>query len=185
MRFFLCFWAVFFFVPQAFALNELAQGTACEKRIVALIDGAEKYIDAAVYSINRKSIVNALIAAQKRGVKIRLLTDRSQLASIKDMNDVERLMIAGIDVRIHTTKGLMHAKMAVFDGRNAVSGSFNWTDSAAEKNHEVCNLFMDDPAYAAQHQQLFDRFWQENPQDKSDRWLRMRGRCGDILLLRA
>lgn len=117
-------------------------------------------------------------------MKIRLLTDRSQLASVKDMNDVERLMIAGIDVRIHTTKGLMHAKMAVFDGKNAVSGSFNWTDSAAERNHEVCNLFMDDPVYAARHQQLFDRFWRENPQDKSDRWLRMRGRCGDILLLR-
>lgn len=121
MRFFLCFWVVFFFVPQAFALNEAAQGRACEKKIVALIDGAEKYIDAAVYSINRKSIVNALIAAKKRGVKIRLLTDRSQLASIKDMNDVERLMIAGIDVRIHTTKGLMHAKMAVFDGKTQLA----------------------------------------------------------------
>ncbi len=176
----------FFFglFSPALAINQLADGVRCEKQIIDLINGAQDYIDAAIYAINRKSVVNALIAAKKRGVKIRLLTDRSQLASVKDINDVERLMIAGIDVRIHTTKGLMHAKMAVFDGKNTVSGSFNWTDSAVERNHEICNFFIDDPAYAAQHRQLFDRFWRENPQDKSDRWLRLRGRCGDILLLR-
>lgn len=184
MRFFLVFFFLFLCIPRAFALNELADGTVCEKRIVSLIDGAEKYIDAAVYSINRKSIVNALIAARKRGVKIRLLTDRAQLAAIKNMNDIELLMISGIDVRVHTTKGLMHAKIAVFDAESAVSGSFNWTDSASERNHEVCNIFTNDPEYAARHQRLFDRFWQENPQEKSDRWLRLRGRCGDVLLLR-
>ena len=184
MRFLFPFFSVFFFISQAFAVNDLAEGIECEKKVISLINGAEKYIDAAIYSINRKSIVRALLAAKERGVKIRLLTDRSQLASIKDMNDIERLMIAGIDVRIHTTKGLMHTKMAVFDGKNSLSGSFNWTDSAAERNHEVCNFFINDPDYTAQHQRLFDRFWQANPQDKSDRWLRMRGRCGEILLLR-
>lgn len=184
MRFFLYFAVAFLLNSPTFALNELAQGKECERKVVSLINQSREYIDAAVYSINRKSIVEALIAAYERGVRIRLLTDRSQLASIKDLNDIDRLMIAGIDVRIHTTQGLMHTKFAIFDGKTAISGSFNWTDSATERNSEICNFFIDDPDYAKQHQKLFETLWSENPQDKSDRWLRLRGRCGDILLLR-
>lgn len=54
----------------------------CEKMIVNRINSAEKTIDAAVYSINNDNIVNALIEAKKRGVKVRILTDKIQAKGI-------------------------------------------------------------------------------------------------------
>lgn len=168
----------------AAAVNALDQGRGCEKRLLSLIDGAQSTIDAAVYAVNRESIVNALVKAHGRGIAVRLLTDRAQLAAVKDTSVIDRLTAAGIEVRAHTSKGLMHAKIAVFDGKSAISGSFNWTDSAVERNSEVCNLFIDAPDDAARHQQLFDKLWRQNSREKSDRWLKMRGRCGDIPLLR-
>lgn len=168
----------------AFAANVLDQGRGCEKRLVSLINETRDTIDAAVYAVNRESIVNALVKAHDRGVAVRLLTDRAQLAALKDTGVIDRLAAAGIEVRAHTSKGLMHVKIAVFDGKSAISGSFNWTDSAVERNSEVCNLFINDPDYAAQHQRLFNRLWRQNSREKSDRWLKMRGRCGNIPLLR-
>ena len=179
--FFLLFFAVFPFSSLS-AEGIVLQEEECEKKIIELIEQSKEYIDVSVYSINNKKLVDALIRAHRRGIKLRVLTDKVQAAG--KSSKIWDLIAAGVPLRVHTHKRIMHTKVAIYDGKSVSSGSFNWTDSAVERNHEICNFFIDDPAYAAQHRQLFDRFWRENPQDKSDRWLRLRGRCGDILLLR-
>lgn len=174
------------FSTPCFAANEvLSDGNECEKKTVGLINQAQKTIDIAVFSINRRPIINALLDAQARGVKIRFLTDRTQIAASKDPTHVEELMDAGVDVRVHTRRALMHVKMAVFDGVTVSGGSFNWTNSAVEKNYEVCTFFVDDPAYAAGHQKIFERLWEENSEERSEDWLRSRGRCGRMPFLRS
>lgn len=52
----------------------------CEKKLVELIEKSKNYIDVSVYSINNKQLVDALIAAHRRGVKVRVLTDKVQAA---------------------------------------------------------------------------------------------------------
>ena len=44
-------------------------------------------------------------------------------------------------------------------------------EPAVHKNEEVCDIFINDPDYAAQHQKLFDERWNANSQEKSDLWL--------------
>ena len=51
------------------------------------------------------------------------------------------------------------------------SGSFNWTEPAVRKNEEVCDVFVDEPDYARQHQVLFDARWADNLAEKSDEWI--------------
>ena len=153
---------------EGFVLN----GKACEEKLSELINGAEKYIDVSVYSINNKKLVAALTAAHRRGVKVRVLTDKVQAAGVSSR--IWDLINAGVPLRVHSHKRIMHTKVAIYDGVSVSSGSLNWTEPAVHKNEEVCDIFVNDPDYAAQHQRLFDKRWENNLQEKSDLWLKPR-----------
>ena len=51
-------------------------------------------------------------------------------------SDIERHVKAGIAVKVDRTEHHMHHKFAVVDGKSVVTGSYNWTKSAAEFNQE-------------------------------------------------
>ena len=141
----------------------------CEISIIGEINKAEENIDAAVYAINNQDIVDALKDAHRRGVKIRILTDRLQASQKK--SKVRELHDFGINIRVNSKHKIEHNKFAVFDAESVVTGSFNWTEPAVHKNEEVCDIFVDDPQYTAQHQKLFDQRWADNSEEKSDKWL--------------
>ena len=154
--------------PEGFVLKE----KECEEKLVELIENASDYIDVSVYSINNKRLINALIAAHRRGIKMRVLTDKLQAAG--ESSRVWDLIEAGVPLRVHSHKRIMHTKVAIYDGVSVSSGSLNWTEPAVHKNEEVCDIFVNDPDYAAQHQKLFDQRWAANSQEKSDEWVRER-----------
>ena len=171
MRLFFCFLFLLFPSPaktEGLVLKE----KECEKKLVELINNAADYIDVSVYAINNKPLINALIAAHQRGVKLRVLTDKLQAAG--GSSRIWDLIEAGIDLRVHTHKRIMHTKVAIYDGVSVSSGSLNWTEPAVHKNEEVCDVFVNEPEYAAQHQKLFDERWAANPQEKSDEWIRQK-----------
>ena len=151
---------------EAFVLKE----EACETKLAELIDGAADYIDVSVYAINNKRLIKALIDAHHRGVKVRVLTDKLQAAG--GSSRIWDLIAAGIPLRVHSHKRIMHTKVAIYDGVSVSSGSLNWTEPAVRKNEEVCDIFVNDPGYAQQHQKLFNQRWEANSQEKSDEWVR-------------
>jgi phosphatidylserine/phosphatidylglycerophosphate/cardiolipin synthase-like enzyme len=53
----------------------------------------------------------------------------------------------------------MHHKFAVFDGKLAATGSYNWTQSAERANYENL-IFLDDPAVVSRFATEFQRLWQ-------------------------
>jgi phosphatidylserine/phosphatidylglycerophosphate/cardiolipin synthase-like enzyme len=65
---------------------------------------------------------------------------------------------AGVAVRFDASLDHMHHKFAVFDRRLVVTGSYNWTRSAAENNHE--NILITGQARLVQafHDE-FERLW--------------------------
>lgn len=146
---------------------------ACENKLIELIGASKSHIDISVYAINNKRLVDAVIEAHNRGVKVRILTDKLQAAGRKSR--VSELRRAGILLKVNTRKRIMHTKVAIYDGTSVSSGSMNWTEPAITKNEEVCDIFIDKPDYARQHQILFDERWNENPKEKSDAWFRKRG----------
>ena len=70
----------------------------CENSIIQRIDKAEKSVDVAVYAINNEDIVKSLKKAHKRGVKIRILTDKLQAGNKK--SKVQELYDFGIKIKL-------------------------------------------------------------------------------------
>ena len=141
----------------------------CEKMIVDRINSAEKTIDAAVYSINNDNIVNALIDAKKRGVKVRILTDKTQAKGRS--SKVKYLYDKGINIRVHSQFKIEHNKFAVYDKVKCSTGSFNWTNPAEKKNSENCIFFDDTDNAVSDYSKRFEYLWKINTKGKSENWI--------------
>ncbi len=138
--------------------------TDCENKISQSIQNAKTEIVAAVYSINNIKIVDALIDAKRRGVKLRVLTDYIQ-ANQKSSKVLE-LLNSGVAIRVHSKYKIEHNKFAVYDGKLISTGSFNWTGPAARSNSENC-LFNDEAEVAKTYQSRFEFLWQKNSEEAS------------------
>jgi phosphatidylserine/phosphatidylglycerophosphate/cardiolipin synthase-like enzyme len=113
-------------------------GRDCENNIIQRMNAAQK-IDIAVYAITNRRIVDAIIAASARGAEIRIITDRLQAAGKGSL--VPELRGAGLSVRTNIKHKIEHNKFAIFDNAIIISGSYNWTSAASDKNSENCIFF--------------------------------------------
>ena len=135
------------------------RGTAAV--LIGFIDRCNKTIDAAVYAITHDEITAALIRAKERGVKVRILTDKTQ--STNKWADDERLEEAAIPLRRGGSffRSSMHNKFIIGDRRAVGTGSFNWTKSADERNDE--NFVIIRLRYTVkQYQKEFEKLWESN-----------------------
>jgi phosphatidylserine/phosphatidylglycerophosphate/cardiolipin synthase-like enzyme len=75
----------------------------------------------------------------------------------------------------------LHHKFAVIDKRTVITGSFNWSPSAAHQNDEVL-LVIDSPLLAAHFSREMDRLWKGAELGITERLARKlqqgRQRCG-------
>lgn len=109
-------------------------GDDCLDAIRRSVRGARRSADVCVFTITDDRIADELLAAHRRGVALRVITDNDK--SFDEGSDVARLRRAGVAVRIDETDAHMHHKFAVFDGSVVLTGSYNWTRSAARVNQE-------------------------------------------------
>lgn len=146
--------------PRAMVRAEarFSPGLDCLDRIVQSLEEADAQVDICVFTITDDRIARQILAAKARGVSIRVITDNEK--SLDRGSDIARLEEAGIDVRIDETEHHMHHKFAVFDRRLVLTGSYNWTRSAADFNLENIVL-TDHPELVSSFAQVFDRLWNE------------------------
>ncbi|MEY3443908.1 MAG: hypothetical protein RLZZ519_2189 [Bacteroidota bacterium] len=131
-------------------------GDFCLNAIVSQIQSAQKTLDICVFTISDDRISDALIATHQRKVRVRLVTDNEKLLDLG--SDIERHVKAGIAVKVDRTEHHMHHKFAVVDGKSVVTGSYNWTKSAAEFNQE--NIIVStELAVVHSFQGEFERLW--------------------------
>lgn len=112
-------------------------------RLVALYDKAQRYIYLAVYGLTYPPVVRALVAAKKRGVDVRVITDREKLTDPKQRAALETLRLAGIPIKVNLHDGLMHLKQAVVDDEVNTTGSMNQTTSGHRYNDERLDVITD------------------------------------------
>jgi phosphatidylserine/phosphatidylglycerophosphate/cardiolipin synthase-like enzyme len=97
-------------------------------------------IDSIIYRIDDDRHTNALIAAIERGIPVRLITEQLQYRDVKRYKhsfNVDRLYMAGVQVRFRGHTGMTHEKLTVLHGQQmAVFGSSNWTISSANSQLE-------------------------------------------------
>lgn len=131
-------------------------GDYCLNAITSQIQSAKKTLDVCVFTISDDRISDALVDRHKNRVKVRILTDNEKLMDLG--SDIERLVKAGIPVRVDRTEAHMHHKFVVVDGQSVLTGSYNWTRSAAQVNQE--NIMITQEASVVQtYAREFERMW--------------------------
>lgn len=141
----------------------------CDQVLVSWINAAEHELDGAIYGLTDDDIANAFIRAKQRGVAIRLIQDQSQSKGRRAVYGL--LRGAGIPVRIQRGSGggIQHNKFLIIDDKYVVTGSFNWTFNASNKNDENFVVLDDE---APRFEPEFERLWS----GAKVRWRRRRSR---------
>lgn len=116
------------------------------------INGAQKRVWVEMLLLDHDDVINALIAAEKRGVDVRVILDKSAvkevlgvigkklpLEGITNLATVKQLFDAKVPVRWYEPNdrySYLHAKMMVVDDI-ALTGSANYTFQALDLNREA------------------------------------------------
>ncbi len=117
---------------------------AANELVIDQIHQADKYVYFAIYTFTREDIKDALIAAKLRGLDVHGLIDRKQSMELEPQAKiVAELQGAGIPIEFNDHSAIMHLKTLVTD-KSFVSGSYNWTASATERNDEVLEIGRDE-----------------------------------------
>ena len=148
-------------------LNLLAQVLASSKH----------RLDLALFVFSAQNLADTVGQLKAKGVKIRLLADPG-FANRPFSEVLDLLGLALPDRRCKLEAGnrpltapldgvgtprlaggdKLHHKLAVIDNRSVITGSFNWSPSAAHQNDEVL-MIIDSPQLAAHFTREIDRLW--------------------------
>jgi len=102
--------------------------------LINAIGNAKESIYVQAYSFTSEPIITALIQAHQRGVHVEVILDKSQRTDKRSGTAAVRE--AGIHTLIDSRHAIAHNKIMVIDQDTVVTGSFNFTKSAEEKNAE-------------------------------------------------
>ena len=143
-------------VEVAFSPNE-----GSEHLIIKVIDSAKSELDLLSYSFTSVPVVEALVRARHRGVKVSLVADYKDNVSAdrsgKARAALGALVNAGADVRTISVYAIHHDKVIIADRQTVEQGSFNYSDAAAHKNSENVLVNWGNPQLAAVYLKHFER----------------------------
>jgi phosphohistidine phosphatase len=122
-------------------------------------------VEAALHQINNPRLVRALEEVSQRGVRVRLLLDRTKYEeSVATFPTSPNGQIA---VRLLNGRlgpaSRMHHKFALLDRHTAVTGSYNWTVGSDEQNYENLVILQGRNEVEA-YQREFATLWREGTQ---------------------
>lgn len=123
-------------------------GGGCTDLIVANIVRATQSIYVQAYSFTSAPIAKALVDAHKRGVRVEVILDKSQ--KTEKYSSADFLVHSGVSTYIDSKHAIAHNKIIIIDALTVITGSFNFTKSAEEKNAENV-LVLVDSALAARY----------------------------------
>jgi phosphatidylserine/phosphatidylglycerophosphate/cardiolipin synthase-like enzyme len=127
----------------------------CEEAIVGQLDQAKTEIKVQAYSFTSAPLAKALLYAHKRGVDVQVILDKSQ--KTQRYSSYTFLENQHIPVYIDAAHAIAHNKIMIIDREIVITGSFNFTKAAEQKNAE--NLLI------IKSKELADkylRYWKEH-----------------------
>ena len=135
----------------------LGPSPSMEKAVVAFIGSASKTLDVCVYDLDLPEFAQALLAAHRRGVKVRVIISEENAAKAYAVaGQLAEMEKAGILTLAHNRSGLMHNKFMIADGLRVWTGSYNLTRN--------CSRFNDNHAIVLESPELAENYeleWRE------------------------
>ncbi|PKL75152.1 MAG: hypothetical protein CVV27_16840, partial [Candidatus Melainabacteria bacterium HGW-Melainabacteria-1] len=138
-----------------------AEGRVAGK-VAEALNRAEQSIHFMAFSFTHDAI--GQVVAQKltdpeRPVTVRGVFEKT--GSGTQYSEYGKLKALGADVRTDGNPKILHHKVFVIDGKTVITGSFNFSDSADQKNDENL-LIIEDPELAKQYLAEFNRVYQNS-----------------------
>ncbi len=103
-------------------------------KVIRFIKGAKRSIHFMAFSFSDDAIGDALIERKRNGVAVEGIVETR--GSDGKGGEMPRLAAAGIPVLKDGNKYVMHHKVIIIDGLWTITGSYNFTASAADSNDE-------------------------------------------------
>ena len=121
--------------------------------IVKELSAAKSEILVQAYSFTSAPIAKALSDAKKRGLKVEVILDKSQRSTkYSSMSFVKN---QGVPVWIDQKPAIAHSKVMIIDQKTIITGSFNFTKAAEEKNTENLLVIKKEPDLVKKYLQNF------------------------------
>ncbi len=102
-----------------------------DERLAQAIDGAQQSVDIAAFDFGLTRVADAVIRADRRGVRVRIVTD----SDYEDNENLVRARNAGIPVVTDDRSAFMHNKFIVIDEQQVWTGSWNLTYNCTYRNN--------------------------------------------------
>ncbi len=128
--------------------------------IEQLIHSTQNSLNAALYRFNSQRLARALDEAHRRGVRVRLVTDRNKY----EESSATRQLLSNHHFPFRVTYGRdgagskMHHKFALLDDGLVLTGSYNWTFASEEENFENV-VIVREPRLVAVYHEEFEALW--------------------------
>lgn len=106
----------------------------CTDRIVSEIDGATGKVRVQAYVFTSAPIAKAIVSAHRRGLDVLVILDKSQRT--EKYSSADFTAHAGVPTWIDSRHAIAHNKIIIVDDRIVITGSFNFTNAAEERNAE-------------------------------------------------
>jgi len=129
--------------------SALASDGSIVQQLRNALQQAHSEVLVALYGFNNPILAHELVSLAKRGVRLRVKIDAEKTTKRKTRALIDLLRSAGISVEAVAADGRNHNKFVVVDGKQVITGSYNWT-SRAEENWENL-LFLDCPELAKRY----------------------------------
>jgi phosphatidylserine/phosphatidylglycerophosphate/cardiolipin synthase-like enzyme len=120
---------------------------------VNTLGDAKRTVLVQAYSFTSAPLAKALLEAHKRGIQVQVILDKSQRT--EKYSSADFLANQGVPTMIDANHAIAHNKVIVIDGEVVITGSFNFTKAAQEKNAENL-LIIRDQALAVQYTQNWE-----------------------------
>ena len=105
--------------------------------VISIIRAAQKTIDIEVYTFTSEDIIRELSEAEKRGVQVRVIME-PRVDDDRQPKTFALLQELGAEARwASLTFKLTHSKFIIIDGKRALVGSINFSQSALTANREA------------------------------------------------
>lgn len=129
-----------------------------DKILIKEMNTAQKNLNVAIYSLTKEDIANAIMDAKKRGVDVKVITDKEESQSKSQKTILDKLKQDGIPIKINSHQGLMHLKLSIIDDKTACGASYNYTANATKENDENL-IVMRDSNIVGDYVNEFNSMW--------------------------
>ena len=149
------FWASELTLKDVRVRTYFSPGGGATKAVTKEISKAKREVLVLAYSLSSQAIVEALLDAHRRGLIVQIILDKSERG--EGLTAAAQLINAGAPILLDGKHQLAHSNCMIIDRHTVITGSFNYTKAAEEKNSEDL-LIIEAPQLAEEYR----AFWESH-----------------------